>query len=93
MNQYISDFLNFNHVDPLFMTLFFECVNVYAKCQTCFYSASDERICKLIRLLKDDIYKLNTIERKILNILCHVLLYLDIVSYKNYLFLDKSFPF
>lgn len=75
------------------MTLFFECVNVYAKCQTCFYSASDERICKLNRLLKDDIYKLNTIERKILNILCHVLLYLDIVSYKNYLFLDKSFPF
>lgn len=29
--------------------------------------------------LKDDIYKLNTIESEILNILCHVLFYLEIV--------------
>lgn len=78
MNRYISDVLNFNHVYPLFYDII-----VYAKSQTCFYSASDERICKLNRLLKDDIYKLNTIERKILNILCHRLLYLDIVSYKK----------
>lgn len=55
------------------MTLFFECVNVYAKSQTCFYSASDERVCKLNRLLKDVIYKLNTIERKILNMSCVII--------------------
>lgn len=47
MNQYISDVLNFNHVYPLFYDII-----VYAKSQTCFYSASDERICKLNRFIK-----------------------------------------